>query len=408
MEVRPVKICQDLSGKLAASCRCPPCDFSNLSKGTEVDRILVAVMHTGLLSALLGLPSRLLQVSLQKLSALSSQIEQLPIFVPNMFKRSSITGISLDAAGLVALADLSTIAQRTALTGTASFLDVFILAPGIHRQQAASEVNGGELPITGAMTTGYVFRIENQATVSYLQKIGRPGWLVNVLVKEQATEPFGVQWFKAEFLTGGAAASVLYHLIVVLSVIALTLLLVIHDWWAVSVLLMLMLARIINVVVIKQRAVVGWKGAAEVGVQGDLLVLLSQDRWVRMLGLVDDLKVVTSGQWLRDETTIEGFATSFATLLVYVSAALASNASTIGSFFIACLMLVSVALLGLCNSLTDCLQMFGRIVTTTGESKRYERRLDMAKELVESSQRDDWAIGLGLILPGDRAQKVSV
>jgi len=74
--------------------------------------------------------------------------------------------VSLDAAGLVALADLSTVARRTALTGTSSLLDAFVLCPGLHRQQEAPELNGGEYPACAAMTTGYVFRVENPATVS--------------------------------------------------------------------------------------------------------------------------------------------------------------------------------------------------------------------------------------------------
>ena len=78
--------------------------------------------------------------------------------------------VSLDAAGLVALADLTTIGIRMALTGTSALLDVFVLCPGIHRQQAAPELHGGEYPACGAMTTGYVFRVENPATVLYLQR----------------------------------------------------------------------------------------------------------------------------------------------------------------------------------------------------------------------------------------------
>jgi hypothetical protein len=60
---------------------------------------------------------------------------------------SSIAGIRLNAAGLVALADIKTIAQSTALTGSASFLDILLIAPGIHCQQGLSEVNNGGLRI---------------------------------------------------------------------------------------------------------------------------------------------------------------------------------------------------------------------------------------------------------------------
>jgi hypothetical protein len=316
-----------------------------------------------------------------------------------MFNTSAISGISLDAAGLVALADLATISERTALTGTASFLDILLLAPGIHRQQAASEVNGGELPTTGAMTTGYVFRVENQATVSYLQKIGKPGHLVNVSVAARETASGMAQITRLPNYDGGVLPMILYLLPIAATIATIVIMGIIKDYWAVGVILMLILARFINVVVIKRRAKLGWKGISEKGVKGDLLILLSQDRWIRLQGLVDDLKAVTAGQWLRDESPIEGFSTSFATLLVYLAAALASNASTVGSLFILVLLFASVAMLGLCNTLTESLQMHDCIVNVVGKPKSYIRRLDMAKDMIDCHNgRNDWAIGMGLIV----------
>lgn len=329
-------------------------------------------------------------------------------FVQMQLHKSSITNISLDAAGLVALADLAAISERTALTGSASVFDILFLAPGIHTQQKASEVNGGELPTTGAMTSGYVFRIENQATVNYLQKIGEPGSLVTVsVVKRTARSPL-IRSLR-DLFAAGPIPSLLYFIGIALTITSLAVLGAIGDYWAVGVLLMLITARFLNMVVLKRRAQKGWKGAPEPGVKGDLLVLLSQDRWVRMRGLVDDLKVVTSGQWLRDQTTIEGFATAFATLLVYSAAALASNASRVGSLFIATLLLLSVGLLGLANALTHDLQMYECKVHVIAGPKKYFRRLDMAKELIEEVGRDDWAIGMGLILapPGTTQPRVT-
>jgi hypothetical protein len=152
--------------------------------------------------------------------------------------------------------------------------------------------------------------------------------------------------------------------------------------------------------VIKRRSKLGWKGVLEEGVKGDLMILLSQDRWIRLRGLVDDLKAVTSGQWLRDQSPLEEFTTSAATILVYLSAAVASNASITGSFLILGLLLFSVAMLGLSNALTKSLQMFGRTVTMVGEPKSYSRRLDLAEEMIACHDgRNDWAIGMGLIVP---------
>lgn len=59
-----------------------------------------------------------------------------------VLKKTPIPELSLSAAGLVALADLETIAQRTALTGTSSWFDGLVLAPGLHYQQAADGAAG--------------------------------------------------------------------------------------------------------------------------------------------------------------------------------------------------------------------------------------------------------------------------
>ncbi len=81
---------------------------------------------------------------------------------------------------------------------------------------------------------------------------------------------------------------------------------------------------------------------------------------------------------------MESLAVGFATLLVYAAAALAGNASTTGSLLIALLLLCSVALLALCNSLTHRLQMYDCIVQEDKTLRnRYKRRLEMVKALVE-------------------------
>jgi hypothetical protein len=306
--------------------------------------------------------------------------------------------LKFSACGLIALANTKTIANRTAFTGTASFLDVLFVAPGIHCQQDAAGINQGEYPTTGALTSGYVFRIENQATVGFLQRVGKAGHLVDVNVSSPSYHGIATD----------GIASVPYLFGTTLNVAVVALLGTIQDWWGLGVLGMLMLARLLNVMIIKRRSKMGWKGAAEPGVRGDLLILLSQDRWVRMRGLVDDLKAVTSGQWLRDETSLESFGTSFATLLVFTSAALSGNVSSVGGVLIAGLLLISAALLGLCNAWTSNLRMFGRVVSQGGPAKAYRRRLDLANELIKETGRDDWAIAMGMIAaPAGKAQKVT-
>ena len=170
------------------------------------------------------------------------------------------------------------------------------------------------------------------------------------------------------------------------------------DWWGVFVICALIFARLCNVVVVRRRTDVGWKGASEPGVKGDLLALLSQDRWVRIKGDVDDLKAVTSGQWLRDMTFVERSVTACSTVLVYLDAALASNMKQAGKVMLILLLMLSAGLLAIANEKTDHLQMHGRVIKVEGgEPKQYPRRLVMAHELVKETGREDWAIRMGLI-----------
>ncbi|KXH42285.1 hypothetical protein CSAL01_11561, partial [Colletotrichum salicis] len=74
-----------------------------------------------------------------------------------VLSKEPIPGLSLSAAGLVALADLQTIANRTALTGTSSWFDALVLAPGLHYQQAADSVAGSSGAVTAqtSAASGY-------------------------------------------------------------------------------------------------------------------------------------------------------------------------------------------------------------------------------------------------------------
>lgn len=259
---------------------------------------------------------------------------------------------SLDAAGLLAVAELTILAQRTALTGSANLLDALVLCPGLHRRQDACELNGGELPPTAALTTGYVFRVENQATVWYLKRMAQTGHLVTMQVREIITPRFARR-IKQLFAPPSrrTLAVVLYTVCHAMTIVSLATMAKLRDWWGLVVLLLLITARLLNILVIRHRVVMTWKGVSEPGVNGDLLILLSQDRWVRLKGPVDCLKAVTAGQWMRDATFIESSAVSLATVLVYLNAAIASNATQTGKIVLIALLLLSAALVGLANGL---------------------------------------------------------
>lgn len=316
-----------------------------------------------------------------------------------------LSTISLDAAGLVALADLDAVCSRTALTGTSALLDCLVLCPGLHRQQDAPKLNLGEYPICAAMTTGYVFRIENQATVTYLQKIARAGQLTQLSVSAPSK---GSALLRAvyDWQDGSIVSTVCYFACVALSVATVSLLISLEDWWAVLATLILVLARLINVVVVQRRSVQGWKGEPEPDKKSDLIVLLSQDRWVRIQGDVNDVKAITSGEWLRQPTFFENGCVAFATLMVYLDAALAGNGTTIGKLVLLILLFGSAGLLGLCNEYTSALRMYGRSVKINGFRKKYQRRLHLAEDLVKETGRSDWAFKLDM-LPADWTAKES-
>ncbi|KAL2364257.1 hypothetical protein RJZ56_002827 [Blastomyces dermatitidis] len=104
------------------------------------------------------------------------------------------------------------------------------------------------------------------------------------------------------------------------------------------------------------------------------------------------LKAVTSGQWLRDCSFLEDSATAFATLLVYTDVALVSNVSKSGQILILALFVFSTTLLASANAMTSELHMHGRRISAMEKSIKYDRRLDMANDLIRETKRDDWAL----------------
>jgi hypothetical protein len=106
-------------------------------------------------------------------------------FVPGWNQRP-FPRLALSAGGLIALADLQTIAQRTAITGGASWVDSLLLAPGLHYQQAADELfrKGGASAIVDVVDEGggsaVSLKLNNAATANYIQKVAKPGETVTL------------------------------------------------------------------------------------------------------------------------------------------------------------------------------------------------------------------------------------
>ncbi|KAK0469252.1 uncharacterized protein EV420DRAFT_18317 [Desarmillaria tabescens] len=276
----------------------------------------------------------------------------------------------LDCVGLLVLTDLPVVATKTPLIGTSSYLDILLLAPGMHRQQSIcdepvcdSSYNGN--PIATSKTSRSLCLIENPATLRYLQSIGCTSHSVTVHISMNPVYDTRLSSWDQSFFVAGIAVTALYLLGPALTIAAATFLAAIRDWWGLGMIVMLILSRLVNVVIIRQRRIGRAGKRNHFAAEETFSVALTRNsgQKIYLRGTVDDVQTVTSRQW-RERSTAEGYATSFATLLVYATIPLAINTSTEGSLVIACLMLCSAAVLGLCNFLWPCFQVFDCVTRT--------------------------------------------
>ncbi|KAL8351185.1 hypothetical protein RB601_000719 [Gaeumannomyces tritici] len=227
---------------------------------------------------------------------------------PGWLPQTPIPGVSLSAGGLLALADLSTVQQRTALTGGSSWLDSLLLVPGLHYQQAAGELARRtglppSLPTTelrpdgsrAAAAAAPSLAVNNAALSQFCQRVARDAELVTLDVgrlpprgrrradgtaKGRGGPGLGAKRRRLVRGDGGLEAAyregddddndddpdelvvpdfgwlshLLYLMGPLLTLGAIALLVLIHDWWALGCICALMLSRLLNIWVIKQRA----------------------------------------------------------------------------------------------------------------------------------------------------------
>ncbi|CAJ2503706.1 Uu.00g111000.m01.CDS01 [Anthostomella pinea] len=231
---------------------------------------------------------------------------------PN-WTQTPIPNLQVSSAGLLALADLGTIAQRTRIVGGSSWLDALLLAPGLHYQQAADALVGGgggggsmrggagggdpvssysavELVVGGSGGEGEggkttTYNITNAAMLQYLRRVSRAGERVVVDVGMLPKRDGFYSWrswgmggpgsmgsgsrsrrrrssgggrqratiWQDEGADLGWLSHVLYLASPVLTVAAVVFMILLREWWGVGLLLALMFSRILNIWVIKQR-----------------------------------------------------------------------------------------------------------------------------------------------------------
>lgn len=327
---------------------------------------------------------------------------------------------------LAAPSVISPLHQHAALTGRPSFMDAFLLCLGMQMPLSPSALNEGEYPAVAAMTSGYVFRVENQAMVMFLQRVGRTGHLVTLDVLSDDAQISGRSFLGLLPLVPIAIGILLGPLGLILSAVAFIVLfprfffyksfcipalllacglMPVHtDWFLVLSVTLLLLSRLLLIISLRAKTAPSWHGALEGDTKGDLLILLSQDRWIRMRGLVDDLKAVTSGSWLREPRNpalMEAFEWT-ARALIYVAVVTLANTKRENKIVLILGLLFGHGVLVVSNARRKELKLNDRKVKMSSEEgsiKSYSRRLELAEELVKETGRSDWAIRLGMINP---------
>jgi hypothetical protein len=183
--------------------------------------------------------------------------------------------------------------------------------------------------------------------------------------------------------------------------------------FAIASISLLLLSRFLSIITLRARTTSpsSWHGQSEPGVKGDLLILLSEDRWIRMKGPVDDLKAVTSGSWLLSRPGPPTYPIICETMdwiagmLVYIAAIVLVSAPNQDKIILVLYVLLGHGALALHNATSSELVMNDRRLKVSSQPgsgvKKYPRRLDMARELVKETGRSDFAVRLGILNPDD-------
>ncbi|OAF58912.1 hypothetical protein VC83_06113 [Pseudogymnoascus destructans] len=319
-------------------------------------------------------------------------MEYVKGFLP--WPATPVPGVALSASGLLALADLGTIANRTAITGTSTWLDMLVLAPGLHNQQRADTLSDLPNPFTQPLLTTPTHRhisLTNAATIRYLARLGAGSRPVTLRVGSPRTQSLRRTVSTASLKRvrqrprPSLMAPLLYIIALLLTVSAMALMVLTRDWWGVGILSALMLARALNIWIIRSRTSGGPPASAQASGQAIVQasaptsappgsppptpvdaepeswkVRIDGEREICLHGMADDLEALTGGIWMRGKTAVEGYAEAAAKLIVYLVASFSGNMHQTGDMVLLLLLLFSAGLLALSNSREDRFWMNGR------------------------------------------------
>ena len=304
---------------------------------------------------------------------------------------------------LAAPSTISPLHIHTALNGRPSYVDSFHFCLGMQTPLAPNSLkNEGDSPTCADMKTGRVFRIENQATVMYLQKMQQKGRLQTLEVghgwspKKQKSQMYASVVALGGFLSGGGGPGI--------------------DGYLILTILTLLLSRVLSITSIRARtgtetttSTSRHKSASEpdVQAQGDLLIRLSEDEddWIRLKGAADDLKAVTSGKWLshrpRHPQLVDAMDWT-ARMLVYVAVVVLANACDRAKVVMVVSSLLANGWMAMANALSKELVVDERVVKISEQPrsvKEYSSQRGLAEALVREAGRKDFAVSLGMINP---------
>jgi len=121
---------------------------------------------------------------------------------------------------------------------------------------------------------------------------------------------------------------------------------------------------------------------------------LEDGRSICLRGLAHDLEAITTGQWMRPLTDIEGYLEAAAKLLTYATAILSSNMFQTGEYILIVLLVCSSASLALSNAYVNLFNMNGRVAGVTADpmpaSQQQSQRTSKVPTVTDQMDGNDY------------------
>ncbi|KAI5467929.1 hypothetical protein BGZ63DRAFT_419592 [Mariannaea sp. PMI_226] len=313
--------------------------------------------------------------------------------------------LTVTTSGLVALADLRIVANRTAIRGGSSWIDAIVLAPGLHYQQACDYLDRETptglfaTPVPAATDGQGRYEIRNNVMANYVARLSRQKARGPFILEIGAEDPWKIKrrlvamFRRGEKTTdkglnlGLIMVDWLSHLLFLLSpvftIFVLYMMVLFEDIWGVCLVVALIISRLLNIWAIKNRTEKIEESAGPLVDHSitEYSIDLGGGTIVRLRGQDADLQAVTTKTWVRAQSVLDGYLEAVAKMMVYLVAGLSGNMTQVGALTFMALLLVSAMLLGLSNAHAKGIRIGGRyaiLETDRWRSKSQNGRLRSA------------------------------